>query len=129
MPLKQRVLLADDDGGFRAIVTHALRDEYVVQTACDGQEAFLKAVETRPDVILLDLGMPGWDGLETLQELRRSPIVQGVPVMALTGDNRKQTVHAVIKAGANDYTLKETFHESPNAFRKKLKQLAPPIAS
>ena len=123
MAPKKRILLVDDDDGFRAIVTRSLRARYIILPASEGEEAFNKAFELRPDVILLDMGMPGWDGMKTLQEIRKSPNLRSVPVMALTADNRKETVQSVLSAGADDYTLKELFHDNETAFRTKLEQL------
>ena len=123
MVARPRILLVDDDDGFRALVTRAVRNSYLILPACDGQEGYNKAVELRPDVILLDMGIPGWDGMKTLREIRKSATLQDVPIMALTADNRKETVASVLRAGADDYTLKETFHNDHEAFKTKLSQL------
>jgi len=123
MSQKKRILVVDDDDGFRALVTRSLRNTYIVLPASDGEEAFDKALELRPDAILLDLDMPGWDGVKTLREIRRSPALRNVPVVALSADHRRETIQSVIIEGASDYLLKEAFHSDPGTLPTKLRQL------
>ena len=74
------VLVVEDDNNQRALYEEELRDEgYDVHTAPDGREALRMAGESRPDLIVLDINMPGLDGLETLNQLLE--IAQGVPVI------------------------------------------------
>lgn len=93
--------------------------------ASDGQEGYHKAVEHRPDVIVIDIQMPGWDGLETLAAIRKNPTLKTVGVIMLTGDSSRDTVIAAIQAGANKYVIKTTF--SREDFLAKLKKLLPKL--
>ncbi len=105
---KPRLLIADDDDHFRQLMTKVLRDRYIVLPAVDGAEAIEKARQLRPDTILLDLNMPDCDGSEALRQIRACPQLHDVPVIVVTGDCRRETVVAVVEAGANDYVLKQS---------------------
>ncbi len=105
---KARILIADDDDHFRLLMTKVLRDRYIVLPAVNGAEAIEKARQLRPDTILLDLNMPDCNGNEALREIRACPQLHDVPVIVVTGDCRRETVVAVIAAGANDYVLKQS---------------------
>ena len=86
-----------------------LRRDFDVTVACDGADGFHRALERKPDVIVLDLQMPGWDGLKTLRAFRAHPLLSEIKVMVLTSDSSRETVLAAIHAGADDYTLKTAF--------------------
>ncbi len=79
------VLVCDDEAVLRALVRATLEgDGYAIVEARDGNEALERAREARPDVILLDLMMPGRTGLDTLAELRADAELAEVPVVMLT---------------------------------------------
>ena len=82
----KRLLLIDDEPTLRRITQLTLEKlaQWEVLTASSGQEGLRKAKTEQPDAILLDLMIPGMDGLETLVELRRDPSTQGIPVILLT---------------------------------------------
>ena len=102
-----RILFADDDPGMRALVVINLEAEgFAVTTAEDGNSA-LEAVErVHPDLIVLDVMMPGRDGLEVLQELRNRPAAAGIPVVLLTAKATDADVWEGWKAGADYYMTK-----------------------
>lgn len=83
--LRQVILIADDKPSsrelLRAILEHA---NYVVVEAADGEEALLMAAETNPQLIILDIHMPKRDGFGVIEELRKDPALQDLPIMALT---------------------------------------------
>jgi DNA-binding NarL/FixJ family response regulator len=101
-----RVLVADDHPvvrqGLEALLT-SLGHE-VVALATNGADAVREAVLTKPDVVLLDLQMPGTDGLTALRELAR--VAPRVPVCVLTLHDDDETVFAAVRAGARGYLLK-----------------------
>lgn len=95
----------------------------LVSVASGGSEGYHKALEYPPDLVVLDVQMPGWDGLRTLQEFRRRPPLTTVQVLMLTSDASRDTVLAAIHGGANDYLIKTNF--SKDEFYRKLQRLLP----
>jgi CheY-like chemotaxis protein len=81
-----KVLIIDDEEDTRSIASMSLGliGGAEVVEACDGYEGVKKAAEEKPDVIILDLLMPGMDGTETFKTLKRNPATEGIPVIFLT---------------------------------------------
>lgn len=105
---RARVLVIDDDPLFRSLLTSMLRNDYLVTVACDGAEGYYKALEHPPLLAIVDIQMPGWDGLKTLKAFRSHHLLSHIPVMMLTSDSSRQTVMAAIQGGAKDYVIKTT---------------------
>lgn len=79
------ILIVDDDPTIRGLMRHTLeRDGTDLREAADGIEALARIAERRPDVILLDLEMPGLDGFGVLDELRKDSETRSIPVIVLT---------------------------------------------
>jgi DNA-binding NarL/FixJ family response regulator len=106
-----RVLLADDQGlvraGFRMIL-RAEPDIEVVGEAGDGAEAVTRARETSPDVVLMDIRMPGVDGVEAT---RRIAVTGGPRVLVLTTFDLDEYVYEALRAGASGFLLKDVPEE------------------
>ena len=101
------VLVADDDEDILLLVTTRLRrDGFEVVQARDGDEALAAARELRPDVAVLDIGMPGLDGLAVLQALREDPELAGTRVLLLTAKAQEQDVRRGLDLGADEYVKK-----------------------
>jgi two-component system, OmpR family, response regulator MtrA len=101
------VLVADDDADIRELVVLRLaRAGYRVQTARDGLEAFARAVELCPDLVVLDVSMPGQDGFETSRRLRADPRTSHVPVVFLTARTRDEDVAKGYARGGDGYVTK-----------------------
>ncbi len=102
-----RVVLVDDHpvvlGGLRALLD-SLPDFEVVGTATDGEAGVREVVLTKPDVVLMDIRMPGIDGLEATRRIRQS--ASGVAVLVLTMFDDDDTVFGAMRAGAQGYLLK-----------------------
>jgi CheY-like chemotaxis protein len=122
-PFPTRVLIVDDDPLIRALIVSALRKDCLVAVAAEGSEGFYKALEQTPDVAVIDVNMPGWDGLKTLEAFRAHPALKNVKVIMLTADASKQTVIAAIQGGAHDYMIKTTFAKAD--LYRKLNRLVP----
>ncbi len=118
-----RVLIIDDDPLIRTLLVSALRKDCLVAVAAEGSEGFAKALELKPDVAVIDVNMPGWDGLKTLEAFRAHPSLREIKIIMLTADSSKQTVMAAVRAGANDYLIKTSFSKAE--FYRKLNQLVP----
>ena len=102
-----RVVLVDDHpvvlGGLRALLA-SLPGFEVVGEAMDGEAGVREVVLTRPDVVLMDIRMPGIDGLEATRRIREA--VSGVSVLVLTMFDDDDTVFGAMRAGAQGYLLK-----------------------
>jgi DNA-binding response OmpR family regulator len=99
-----RVLLAEDDAGIAEPLARAFRREgYEVDVRADGREALAGAVEG-VDLLVLDLGLPGMDGLEVCRELRAQG--QTIPVLVLTARADEVDTVVGLDAGADDYVTK-----------------------
>jgi len=122
-PRGTRVLIIDDDPLIRTLLVSALRKECFVAVAADGAEGFAKALELKPDVAVIDVNMPGWDGLRTLAAFREDATLRNIKIIMLTADASKQTVMAAVRAGANEYLIKTSF--SKGEFYRKLNHLVP----
>jgi DNA-binding response OmpR family regulator len=105
--LAATVLVADDDADIRRIVEINLRLEgFEVVTARDGPDALAKAVAVRPDLVLLDVRMPGSDGYTICAQLRADAILAAVPVIIVTANYGAAEVEAARRAGADDFLVK-----------------------
>ena len=103
------VLIADDSLVVRAVVRARLEDEgYDVVEADNGDAAVVTCVQSPPDVVLLDVEMPGLDGHQVLERLKRDEALTDIPVVFLTGRTSMDDVVAGLRAGAHDY-LKKPF--------------------
>ncbi len=104
---KIRVLLADDHSLFRegmASILNAQPDFEVIGEAADGLEVLVKAKELMPDLILMDINMPGCDGLEATQRIRRD--FPSITIVMLTVRDEDEKLFQAIKSGAQGYLLK-----------------------
>ncbi len=106
------VLVVEDDAPNRVLLTHLLeRAGYRAATASDGPSGLAAAFELAPDLVLLDVGLPGMDGLEIVRRLRADPRTVAMPVVLLTGHTSVEDVVAGLDAGADDF-LAKPFHEA-----------------
>ena len=102
-----KVLIVDDADGLREVLTAALFDAgYDVIGAGDGRTALKSAASDHPDVILLDITMPGMDGFEVLMKLRQDPTTEEIPVIMLTGMDAVRGERASFRLGVEHYITK-----------------------
>ncbi|MFI8293907.1 DNA-binding response regulator [Streptomyces sp. ms191] len=106
-----RVVLADDQtlvrAGFRSILADE-DDIEVVGEAGDGEQAVALARELRPDVVLMDIRMPGLDGLEATRRITGDARLEGVRVIILTTFDIDDYVYGALRAGASGFLVKDT---------------------
>jgi DNA-binding response OmpR family regulator len=101
------VLVCDDEPVLRALIRESLSEgDFQVVEAEDGDEALRKARAARPDVILLDMMMPGRSGLDVLDEIRGDAELATVPVIMLTARTQAADRDAIAAAGADRYLAK-----------------------
>jgi DNA-binding response OmpR family regulator len=101
---EQRILVVDDDADIRGLVRELLeRRGFAVAEAADGKQALQAFYEGRPDLVLLDVSMPGLDGWATLERIRE---LSDVPVIMLTARSEELEKTRGLRAGADDYVTK-----------------------
>ncbi|HVC04278.1 MAG TPA: response regulator [Candidatus Acidoferrales bacterium] len=102
-----RLLLVDDDSALAEMYALQLTASgFDVATAHSGPEALRMVGDSRPDLICLDLGLPGMGGLEVLERLRNEPDTASVPVVILTNFSEPEMVERGRSLGAQDYLIK-----------------------
>jgi DNA-binding NarL/FixJ family response regulator len=105
-----RVLLADDQAfvraGFRALLASA-PDIEVVGEATNGEEAVARSLETRPNVVLMDVRMPVLDGLEATRQIAAEPKLTTTHIVILTTFELDEYVYEALRAGASGFLLKD----------------------
>jgi DNA-binding NtrC family response regulator len=101
---KRKVLIVDDDLGVRESLRMVLKDQYEPLLVASGEEALAAIAEARPNVVLLDVLMPGLDGLEVLERIKAED--QQMPVVMLTATKTVKTAVTAMKLGAFDYVTK-----------------------
>jgi len=100
------VLLVDDTEANVDILVDALGKSYEVSVAMDGPSALDAVAEIRPDLILLDIMMPGMDGYEVCRQLRENEKSKETPVIFLTAKSEKEDIVTGFEAGGQDYIIK-----------------------
>ncbi len=105
-----RTLIVDDASVMRKIVERSLRqagiEPLVVHEAGNGAEAIEVLNVAEVDLILLDINMPGMDGLEFMGQIRRQNLASGVPVVMVTTESGEGQIRQAIEGGASGYILK-----------------------
>ncbi len=105
--IKQTVLVVEDDPDLRdLLVYHLQREAFAVHAVGDGEKAVQHALRQRPDLVLLDLMLPGMDGLEVCRRLRAEEGGPHVPVIMVTAKGGETDVVLGLEMGADDYITK-----------------------
>ncbi len=104
---RQQTILAVDDSSLNLVMLSAmLGNEYRVVTAQDGVQAVIAAVNEKPDLILLDIMLPGKDGFEICTQLKKNSKTRDIPVMFITARADSQSIVKGLSIGACDYVCK-----------------------
>jgi two-component system, OmpR family, alkaline phosphatase synthesis response regulator PhoP len=105
--MKKFVLIVEDDDDIRELVSyHLLKEGYQVASVASGEEAISIAERQMPDLILLDVMLPGMDGMTVCQRLRSSPKTADVAIMMLTAKSEEADIVRGLNLGATDYVTK-----------------------
>ena len=121
---KKKILLVIDDekpiaDGIKMMLTS---EEIDCMAAYDGEEALSKAKEQQPDLILLDVRMPGLDGFEVLENLKKNVSTSNIPVIMVTSCDQPEDIEKANRLGATDYVLKPVnFDDLTSRVAKQLK--------
>ena len=106
-PTPAKVLVVEDERDIAALIAyHLTKEGYRVRTAEGGREALEAVSAERPDLVVLDLMLPGFSGEEVLAELRRKPELVDVPVIILTARREESDRIKGLELGADDYLTK-----------------------
>jgi two-component system, sensor histidine kinase and response regulator len=111
--MSKRILAVDDEIDVLLIVKTALQSEgYDVETVNNGKDALALAKENPPDLVLLDVMMPGLSGFDVLRELKSYEPTSTIPVIMLTGVSEKSKIQEAIMSGTDFYIVKPfDFHD------------------
>jgi len=102
-----RIVIADDDADIRELVVFKLRHAgHEVLPVADGTAAVEACLADRPDLVILDVMMPGMSGLEAARVLRADASMNGVPIIMLTARAQESDIEQGFEAGADDYVVK-----------------------
>lgn len=103
----RRILLVEDNEMNRDAISRLLeRRGFIVLTAADGAEGVRRCQEERPDLVLMDLGLPILDGFEATRCIKADPATAAIPVVALTARALTSDRDAALAAGCVDYDIK-----------------------
>ena len=101
------VLVVDDDPDVCDLVTYKLEQSgFAIRRASDGEQALAEIASEIPDLVLLDITMPGMTGLEVLERLRADAPTVSLPVILLSAKAQEQDVEKGFQLGADDYVVK-----------------------
>lgn len=106
MTSKQKIQIVDDDTSNLKILSLMLEDEYEIRAAQSGEEALIIAEEFKPDIMLLDVMMPGIDGIEVCQRIRADETQQACKIILVTAKTSLEDRLKGYEAGADDYITK-----------------------
>jgi DNA-binding response OmpR family regulator len=105
-----KILIVDDDEMIRMMYQKIfVFNNFDAEVAADGQEGLQKAIDTKPDIILLDVMMPKLTGLQTLEKLKEKEQTKSIPVIMLTSLNGQQDAEMGLSKGAVKYIVKSEY--------------------
>lgn len=108
--MPQKILIIEDDRFLRELMSKKLIGEgYQISEATDGEEGIRSVKSEKPDLVLLDLILPGIDGFEVLTRIKQDPEIAQIPVIVLSNLGQKEDIGRGIKLGAVDYLIKAHF--------------------
>ena len=117
-----KILIIEDDKFLRELIVSKLtKEDYEVFEAVDGEEGIKKTREEKPDLVLLDLILPGIDGFEVLSQMKGDPVVSSIPVVILSNLGQREDIEKGLTLGATDYMIKA--HFTPREIIEKIKSI------
>jgi pilus assembly protein CpaE len=104
---QKKILIIDDEFPMRYLIEYQLKKEgFTVALAKDGQDGLTAVVQHKPDLVVLDVMMPGIDGFEVCQQIKTTPETSQIPVIFLTASETKEYKTRAFAVGADDYLTK-----------------------
>jgi CheY-like chemotaxis protein len=114
--MNKRVLLVEDNQRTADVLSQELKLlGYDVLAVRSGEEAINKAIDERPDLILMDIRMPKMDGLEAVARIRNNPTTRSIPIIAATGNALPGDREKCLEGGCDDYLAKPFTHRELRA--------------
>jgi two-component system phosphate regulon response regulator PhoB len=105
--MKPQIMIVEDEASFVTMLRYNLeKADFTVCEACNGEEALLQITERKPDIVLLDWGLPLVSGFEVCRQIRSSPDLRSIPVIMLTARGEEADKVRALDAGADDYITK-----------------------
>ena len=120
----KKVLIVEDHADMRELLTWQIElMGFAPIPAKHGREGIEKAITEKPDLVLMDIMMPGMDGWQAARELRARPETKGIPILAATALFRDSDLKTCLEAGCNGYIVKPfTFQELQGKLREFISQ-------
>ena len=104
---REKILVVEDDEDIMELIVYNLvKEHYEVLKSDSGEKALARVGKNRPDLVLLDLMLPGLDGLEVCRRLKGDPVTRNIPVLMVTAKGEESDVVAGLELGADDYLTK-----------------------
>jgi len=120
--MSKKILVIEDDKFLRELIIRKLEEEsFVVSEAIDGEAGIKKIKEEKPDLVLLDLILPGIDGFEVLSQIKKESSLISIPVIILSNLGQRDDIEKGLKLGAIDYLIKA--HFTPGEIIDKIKSI------
>lgn len=118
-----KILVVEDDKFLRELMMRKLESEpgFEVASAIDGENGLKAMQEQKPDIVLLDLILPGMGGFEVLSQIKNDTALADVPVIILSNLGQQEDVDRGMQLGAADYMVKA--HFTPNEIIEKVRQI------
>ena len=119
--MSKKILIIEDDKFLKELIAQKLvKEGYNIAEAIDGEEGIKKVKSEQPDLVLLDLILPGIDGFEVLSKMKEDSSLVSIPVIILSNLGQKEDVEKGLKLGAADYLIKA--HFTPREIIEKIKK-------
>ena len=120
--VKKTILIIEDDKFLRDLIAKKLKKEgFDISEAIDGEKGLKKTKTEKPDLVLLDLILPGIDGFEVLAEIKKDSALIKIPIIILSNLGQKDDIERGMKLGAVDYLIKA--HFTPGEIIDKIKTI------
>jgi DNA-binding response OmpR family regulator len=118
--MAKKILIVEDDKFLRELISQKLSKEgYDISEAVDGEKGVKSVQEIKPDLVLLDLILPGIDGFEVLSRIKADSAIAQIPIIILSNLGQKDDIERGLKMGAADYLIKA--HFTPGEIISKIK--------
>ena len=118
--MAKKILVIEDDKFLRGLISQKLSKEgYEIVEAVDGEEGLTKASKEKPDLVLLDLILPGIDGFEVLEKLKDNTETKEISVVILSNLGQREEIERGLRIGAVDFLVKA--HHTPLEIVEKIR--------